>query len=1547
MTFTNPMGLVLLALALPIVLMHILKPRRAEQPVSSTFLWQRMDRPVTATSPWQRLTPSWLLALQLLAVIGLALLVANPARVSEAGLARHTVFLIDASGSMSATDGAPDRLADAAQRAVDVRAELPEAGVASVIQVGSLPRVLLTTSDDQDEFAAAVERVQATTGAADFGRAFALAEGLETPDAAIGFVLISDGGLSPEELRMVPAGLTYEPIGSMATNRAITDLRVEPRDTALHVEAVVENTGGPQATQTLRIDVDGRTEHSQEITLNRNEQITVAVDVPGGDQVEAFLEGEDLLGLDDRRWAVTSRRSALQVVVVGDGDPFVLAMLESLDGVTVSQVDTMVDYEASEVASAAGVDLIVFDRVPVPEDPPAPFWAIAAPGGVDGVTPTGTVDRPIISLVRTDDPLLRNLDLTSVAIAAAQRVETTGVDVLVGAEAAPLLVRGRHGGRDFLYSTFTPSASNLPIQVAYPILSDRIVAELGGSALPPTDLVVGQPLRLTAESTVVTDPGGRSQTIELGDPLPVADRPGYWTLASQGQPAQVVAVNPDPSESSLTVAAAIPSEVRTARPGAPVPRTEQSLRPWIIAALLAVLAAEWLLARRQVGVSDKQWRLAQAMRAVVAAALVAALFNAGFERTPDRVATVFVLDASDSMGAGGRAEALAWTQEALRSQPDDAVAGVVLFGGEARIEALVQQELRLAQPAVQVDRTQTDLASALRLGAAILPDDAGRRVVLLSDGRATTGDVADEAARLGASGVVVDVHVIGGQVNADTAVESIDTPGFVRDGEAVEIKATLRAAQETTAAVSLLRDGELLEASTIALAPGQNQVVFVDPDPTPGLHRYQVEVLTGDDPVPENNRAFAPVQVGDSRGVLIIEGTAGNAATLAAALEAGGTPVTVGDVSSINGIESLVQFDATVLVDVAAQDLTTSQIEAITGSVRDTGRGLVTIGGLQSYGLGGYLGSELETVLPVVSDVLDPQRRQTVAEVLAIDTSGSMGACHCAEGFGAPQRDLGGVTKTDIARAGAARTIASLSPSDEVGVLAFDIENRWVIDLQALPDQEVVNEGLGSLTPDGGTNVSMTLEAAAEQLRESDASLKHIILFSDGFTEPGALNQMAAEAAELLENEGITTSVIATGEGAANDLEPVAIAGGGRFYPGRDLDRIPEIIVEEALLASRNYIVEGEFLPQVTSNDRAVQSLSASPPLFGYIASSTKPTASTLLRIGPDNDPLLASWQVGLGTSTAWTSDASQRWSQSWATWDGYVTFWNDVVRDTFASPAGDVETRAQVLGDVLAIEIDSADAFVDGTQALARVTTPNGDSVEVPLDRISANTFAAEIPADEQGVYAVGTSLVTSGGNDAIGGTALAARSYSTEYRPGAPDAAILERVASLSGGEFEIEPAAAFNADNLSPGRSFFSLVPWLLLLAALLWPLAVAVSRIALRRGATFAQEQQAADSNAALQLRRRSKEPDQDDAGTAVSSAQPDRGPAQPAVPQGVPKPDEAVTDQPAAIPKPKATEPLPQPNTVSTSEAESKPEPEGTTSTLDALLARRRRDDADS
>jgi hypothetical protein len=365
-----------------------------------------------------------------------------------------------------------------------------------------------------------------------------------------------------------------------------------------------------------------------------------------------------------------------------------------------------------------------------------------------------------------------------------------------------------------------------------------------------------------------------------------------------------------------------------------------------------------------------------------------------------------------------------------------------------------------------------------------------------------------------------------------------------------------------------------------------------------------------------------------------------------------------------------------------------------------------------------------------------------------------------------------------------------------------------------------------------------------EALRQSSKELKHIILFTDGFTselEIGAEFVGAPFAGNLVEavgelaEEGITVSVVGTGEGAIAALEEVAQVGQGRFYPGRDLDEIPEIFVKEARLASRSYINEGEFYPAVTSTAAAVRDLSASPALLGYVAVSPKPTSDIQLQVGEFADPLLASWRVGLGKVTSWMSDGGDKWAAQWAGWDGYADFWSNMVRDTFPLEGSEGQRlEAAIADEVMTITLEGAEEWEAGTTPIARVSFPDGTSDEVRLDRVSGFEFAASVPARHGGTYAVGASI-DRGDGETIVMSAIASRSFAAEFLPGPSDPDLMASISASTGGRGEITAVEAFDAEGLEEGVIERTFRWWFLLAAALLWPLDVALRRLRLSRRA----------------------------------------------------------------------------------------------------------------
>ncbi len=1528
----NPWGLLWCLLAVPIVLLHVLRPRRIQAKVAAVFLWRRVATPVSAARPWQRLIPSWLLAAQVLAAVLLGLLMARPVRLGDQLLAEHTIFVVDASASMQANDGSPDRLAAATERARELRRQVPAGGQASLIVAGADARALVTRSTDTDAFDTALRTIRAADGPADMASAFALAAGLDTGETDSRVVFVSDGGVTPADLRAAPTGTRYEAVGTSATNRGITQLSVEPAAEGLVARVAVTHFGGPAVDQKVRIDVDGITVATRDIHLDpggvANLSIPLAV-TNGAEKVEAFLDGEDALALDDRAVATLAQRPEIQVLWAGADNPFLEAALGSVPGVVVTRAPTV------PATPDPAIDVVVADQVAVPDGLTLPVLAIAPPGGARGITAGGTVERPVVTLIRAEEPLVEGLDLSQVFVAQAQQLTApSGSEVVVGAEGAPLLIR-TDTPAPTVYLGFALDQSTLPLDAAFPILIDRSLASLSDLVAPPARLTVGADLPVDPRlEATITAPDGTAQTIPPGSSYPRADRIGFWRV-DQGDRSVLLAVGAARGESAIAPAPDLPFDTAFAGRG-PAPRRGEIPYLWpVIGILLALLVAEWLLARRRLGVGPRQWRTATGLRVAVAAALLAVLFTPSITRKANDVATLFLIDASDSMTAGGRAQAVDTVRQALAQQPDKSRAGIVVFGNDARLETLVSREPTFSGVSVEIDPAATDLAAAMRLGAAALPADARRRLVLISDGRATTGDAAQEAARLEADGIPVDVVVVDPPAGTDVAVGGIEVPSLARNGEQINVDVQVTAPRDTEGEVVLRRDdGTEVGRRTVPLKAGANTVRFTDTAAGEGVLRYQAEVSTNGDAVKANDLGFAAVPVEGADAVLVVAGRDGAGAGLVAELQAAGLTVATATPASLPAIDELTRYASIVLADVDRRDLSDAQVSDLTAAVRDLGRGMLVLGGTHSYALGGYRDSDLEQILPVVSEITDPLRRQTVAEVLAIDTSGSMAACHCSEeglnGLGNGNRIGGGVEKTAIARSAAAKAIAALSATDEVGVLSMDADDRWVIDLQAAPSQDVVDEGLSQIVPDGPTFLDSGLATAAEALRKSDANLKHIIVFSDGFTEPANLAAMADQAAALAA-EGITVSVVATGEGAAKDLEPVAEAGGGRFYPGRNLSQIPDVIVQEAVLASRDFVTEGEFLPIIGSSRPSVANLSASPALLGYVATSPKPTASVDLLIGPDQDPLLASWQAGLGRVAAWTSDGGERWSTPWNGWDGGPDFWAGVVKDTFPASGAGGGIQAKVTDGQLNLRLEGAEDWPEDASATVRVAGPDGSSTVVPLERIDGSTFAATVPADQAGTYALG-AVVTDGADTVWSGVGLTTRSYPAEYAPRPVGRDELTRLAEVTGGR--VDPAAAelFSSLGTKAGERRYDLTRWFLWFALLAWPVAVAVSRLAWRRGLLAEGAGKAATTVGELRARM-------------PRMAEPKRPFP---TPQGSPSP--GPPDAPASVPTSPPTTPSPTPAAPAPAPAAPAPAPapaaDGAAadggSTVSELLARKRR-----
>jgi hypothetical protein len=156
--------------------------------------------------------------------------------------------------------------------------------------------------------------------------------------------------------------------------------------------------------------------------------------------------------------------------------------------------------------------------------------------------------------------------------------------------------------------------------------------------------------------------------------------------------------------------------------------------PWYLICLLALAPVVWLW--RQGRNPLRRWReaISLVLRVAILVLLVLGLAGLQWVRASDELAVVFLLDVSDSIDAAARERAISFMRTALESMGEDDRAALVLFGADALVERPMSQARELGELLSIPATAHTDVGKAVRLGLALLPATAQRRLILLSDG---------------------------------------------------------------------------------------------------------------------------------------------------------------------------------------------------------------------------------------------------------------------------------------------------------------------------------------------------------------------------------------------------------------------------------------------------------------------------------------------------------------------------------------------------------------------------------------------------------------------------------------------------------------------------------------------------------------------------------------------------------------------------------------------------------------------------------------------
>ncbi|MBN1956374.1 MAG: VWA domain-containing protein [Anaerolineae bacterium] len=811
------------------------------------------------------------------------------------------------------------------------------------------------------------------------------------------------------------------------------------------------------------------------------------------------------------------------------------------------------------------------------------------------------------------------------------------------------------------------------------------------------------------------------------------------------------------------------------------------------------------------------------LRCLIALLVVLGLAGLQSVRGGDELAVVFLVDVSDSISDAEQERALAFVREALAAMGPTDQAAVVLFGADALVERPMSSNQQLGAVASVPQTHQTDLEEALQLGVALFPGGAARRMVLLTDGRATVGDVETTAQLAQAQGIVLDVVSLDHPVAAEAWLTGLDLPTRLYQGESFTLLAVVESTVQEEAVLTVLSGDRVVAQEIVRLSPGLNRFAVPLVSGEPGFVSYRALLSPAADTYLQNNSLSAFTLVEGPPRILLAASEPQEARYLLQALRAAGLPV---DESSPGALPSdpasLAEYAAVVLVDIPAQSLSPRAMTALQSFVRDAGGGLVAVGGPHAYGVGGWYDTPLEETLPVEMTVHDPERFPPMSIVVVIDKSGSM------------MVEENGVAKIRLAGEAAARVAELINDMDEITVIAFDDRPADVIGpLPGSQREAVIEQVIRLQAGGGGIYVRESLEAALGFLGDSDNPVRHIILLADGADSEHQEGVTALIERQMVE-QNITLSTVAIGEGQdLQFLQQIAQLGGGRYYFTDQASNLPLIFAQETQLAMRSYIVEEPFFPRQAASSPILQGIPAAPQLLGYVATTIKPAAQAIL-LTHQEDPLLAVWQYGLGRSIAWASDATGRWARQWVSWDDFSQFWAQVVRWTVAQQS-DIPIEMDVAleeetAHVTVNALDDDGRFINSMAATIRLLAPGMAAETIELHQTAPGQYEGTFTPQEEGAYLL--QLRGTAGAESVALTGGWVLGYSPEYAALGVEPAYLAHLAELGGGRVLQEPAAAFE-HNLRGSGTARDLWPYLLGAALLLFPFDVGVRRLALTR------------------------------------------------------------------------------------------------------------------
>lgn len=792
------------------------------------------------------------------------------------------------------------------------------------------------------------------------------------------------------------------------------------------------------------------------------------------------------------------------------------------------------------------------------------------------------------------------------------------------------------------------------------------------------------------------------------------------------------------------------------------------------------------------------------LRSLAAVLVVAALAGLSQQTilAEHRLALVAAVDVSDSIAPEGRV----WTQEYLTRlmktlEPEDEFAALS-FAADTNLLIPPGPPNEVTLPA---DATKgapdgkgggTNIARALERSLSLFPEESEKRLLLITDGNETNGMARQHIALARQMGVKIFPVIPPSGQHPEVSLEKFIVPPLVREGSAFALRLVVRNGNEKPVRGSavVMANDQALTRQEVNLDPGLSVLEVPAQILQRGNYLLRAEVKATPDTIEGNNRQNASLAVAGKIRSLVI--TDNQKTHLVRALQMKEVETEFRRPEGIpTQLSELLDYNCLVFDDINRSGISAQQMAVVESYVRDFGGGFLMAGGLRTFGDLGYKGTAVERTLPVTFQEQRPRKkkRTPIALFLLIDRSNSMG-------YNSKVRGLHDGQKMQYAKKAALELLGQLQDTDYAGAVAFDSEPYLLAPLGLLAENrsELVNK-ISRLQYGGGTDFYGGLETAADQLGRSRGTIRHIILLTDGDSNRSPFDHYPLVATIAQRQISITTIRIGLDTVNLQLLSYMSEKTGGRFYHVDDVEMLPQLLIKDTKQAMREKDDDDdkpkEIVPHVGERGMILQGLNDFPSLDEYMLTKPKNGAEVQLYtdIHKEHDPLLATWQYGLGKVVVVTFDPSGTGSSDWIRWDGYGKFWSQAVRWAIRDETPwDYRLSVQQRGDRTVLQAESYDNDEEG---ILQARLPRGTQAdELTLMPVAPRVYEAALPVKRQGSFPV-TIVRRKGGRvvnqkNEIVMVSQAPGESLDEYRQQHPNRDLLRELAEDTGGRIDPDP-------------------------------------------------------------------------------------------------------------------------------------------------------------